>query len=170
MKMRYKGVTNASCCAQSAGWPCLLIHMAPAAAGAMWMSKHGQPALWAQQLAFVTPLYLIFIAYPLVLGQRVGSTRGPYLAAVLASVGYFFQARIILQGAGYGNIIGALPVAEAVLMSLVLVQLVRLERTRGTTTRTPEELGRLALVAGATLGFITVAIPLQLERNWITIG
>ena len=141
-----------------------------AAAGAVWMSQHGQPALWAQQLAFVTPLYLIFIAYPLVLGQRVGSTRGPYLAAVLASVAYFFQARIILQAAGYGNIIGALPVAEAVLMSLVLVQLVRLERTRGTTIRTPEELGRLALVAGATLGFITVAIPLQLERNWITIG
>ena len=30
--------------------------------------------------------------------------------------------------------------------------------------------GRLALVAGTALGFITVAIPLQLEKWWITIG
>jgi uncharacterized membrane protein len=31
-------------------------------------------------------------------------------------------------------------------------------------------LGRLALVAGAGLAFVTVAIPLQLEKEWITIG
>jgi uncharacterized membrane protein len=31
-------------------------------------------------------------------------------------------------------------------------------------------LGRLALVAGTTLAFVTVAIPLQLHRQWITIG
>ncbi len=30
--------------------------------------------------------------------------------------------------------------------------------------------GRLALVAGAVLAFVTVAIPLQLEKQWITIG
>jgi uncharacterized membrane protein len=29
---------------------------------------------------------------------------------------------------------------------------------------------RLALIAGAALGFVTLAIPLQLDRNWITIG
>jgi uncharacterized membrane protein len=33
--------------------------------------------------------------------------------------------------------------------------------------RTP---GRLAMVAGTVLAFITVAIPLQLEKQWITIG
>jgi uncharacterized membrane protein len=32
------------------------------------------------------------------------------------------------------------------------------------------DLGRLALVAGAALGFVTVAIPLQLHHQWITIG
>ena len=30
--------------------------------------------------------------------------------------------------------------------------------------------GRLALVAGAALAFLTVAIPLQLDEQWITIG
>jgi len=32
------------------------------------------------------------------------------------------------------------------------------------------DLGRLALVAGSALAFVTVAIPLQLEHQWITIG
>ena len=32
------------------------------------------------------------------------------------------------------------------------------------------DLGRLALVAGAALAFLTVAIPLQLRQQWITIG
>lgn len=31
-------------------------------------------------------------------------------------------------------------------------------------------MGRLALIAGMALAFVTVAIPLQLERQWITIG
>jgi uncharacterized membrane protein len=32
------------------------------------------------------------------------------------------------------------------------------------------DLGRLALVAGAALAFLTIAIPLQLRHQWITIG
>jgi len=32
------------------------------------------------------------------------------------------------------------------------------------------QLGRLALIAGAVLAFITVAIPLQLSNEWVTLG
>ena len=141
-----------------------------AAAGFLWQFNHPEPAFWSRQLAFATPIYFAFVAYPLLLGRRVGVARAPHVAAVLASAAFFFQAQSSLRAGGYGNVIGALPVVEAALLSMVLVQLVRLERARGTATRTAEELGRLALVAAATLGFITVAIPLQLERNWITIG
>src|SRR5690242_11082526 len=81
---------------------------------------------------------------------------------------YFFQARTSIYAGGYGSVIGALPVIEAALLALVLASLVRLER-RG-VPRTPAEVARLALIAGAALGFVTLAIPLQLERNWITIG
>ena len=49
-------------------------------------------------------------------------------------------------------------------MAILLRQLLRIEPAG------QRDLGRLALVAGATLAFITVAIPLQLERQWITIG
>ena len=49
-------------------------------------------------------------------------------------------------------------------MALLLRQLLRMEQP-GARDR-----GRLALVAGTTLAFVTVAIPLQLHRQWITIG
>jgi uncharacterized membrane protein len=60
--------------------------------------------------------------------------------------------------------VGIVPVVEGMLMALVLRELLHLE---------PEgrrDLGRLALVAGAALAFATVAIPMQLRQQWITIG
>jgi hypothetical protein len=146
-----------------------LVAVIPASgAGFLWMSSHGAPALWQPQLAFTTPIYLAFVAYPLILGRRAGSARAPYMATVVASVFYFFQARTSIDAGGYGAVIGALPVVEAGFLALVLAHLIRLERQG--EPRTSAEIARLALIAGAALGFITVAIPLQLERNWITIG
>ena len=66
--------------------------------------------------------------------------------------------------AGWENVIGILPVAQAVLMGSLLLRLLGIE------PRGARSLGRLALVAGAALAFVTVAIPLQLEKEWITIG
>ena len=130
------------------------------------MSRH--VGAWQSQLAFTTPIYLAFVAYPLILGRRAGAARIPYLATVAASVLYFFQARTSIDAGGYGSVIGALPVVEAAFLALVLAHLIRLERSG--EPRTPAEIARLALIAGAALGFVTLAIPLQLERNWITIG
>jgi hypothetical protein len=146
----------------------LLAVLPASGAGFLWMNGHVGHALWQSQLAFTTPLYLAFVAYPLILGRRAGAARAPYLATVVASVLYFFQARASIEAGGYGSIIGALPVVEAGFLALVLAHLIRLERQG--EPRTPAEIARLALIAGAALGFITVAIPLQLERNWITIG
>ena len=146
-----------------------LLAVLPAAmAGFLWMAQRTQTGLWLSQLAFTTPIYLAFVAYPLILGRRAGSARAPHLATVVASALYFFQARASIYAGGYGSMIGALPVIEAALLALVLAGLIRLER-RG-EPRTAAELTRVALIAGAALGFITLAIPLQLERNWITIG
>jgi uncharacterized membrane protein len=55
-------------------------------------------------------------------------------------------------------------VLQAALLGVVLAGLLRIEPADGRT------LGRLALVAGAVLAFVTVAIPLQFDRQWITIG
>jgi uncharacterized membrane protein len=60
--------------------------------------------------------------------------------------------------------IGVLPVGQALLMLVLLVRLLRLEPPA------ERDLRRLATVAAAALAFITAAIPLQLEKQWITIG
>ena len=49
-------------------------------------------------------------------------------------------------------------------MAVLLRQLLKIEPSGA------RDLGRLALVAATALGFATVAIPLQLNRHWITIG
>jgi uncharacterized membrane protein len=76
----------------------------------------------------------------------------------------FFAGRAALNAGGLSWMVGALPVVEGVVMAVLLRQLLRMEPAG------ERDLGRLALVAGAALAFATVAIPLQLEKQWITIG
>ena len=76
----------------------------------------------------------------------------------------FFAARQALEAGGYGSIVGIVPVVEALVMAWLLRSLLRAESPN------ERDLGRLALVAGTALAFVTVAIPLQLQHQWITIG
>ena len=137
---------------------------AVALAMAVWRGAHSDAAAWRQELTLAATAYVAFLSYPLLLGRRAGSSCAPYLAGVLAGVAFFFFGRDAVLAGGYGDYIGALPVAEALLTGLLLLRLLRIEPAG------ERVLGRLALVAGATMGFVTVAIPLQLEKNWITIG
>ncbi len=148
------------------GWHALaVVAVAPAAAAvSIWQWSNPGAEFWREQLLFATPVYLAFVCYPLLLGRRAGRAQGPYLAAVLASVAFFFQARHALMIAGFESVIGALPAMQAIVTSLLLVRLQGMEPPGERT------LGRLALVAGTALAFVTVAIPLQLEKEWITVG
>src|SRR5581483_5876525 len=118
----------------------------------------------AQDLTFAGIVYALFLAYPLLLGQRAKASLYPYLAPVLASAMFFACARESLVQAGFKPYIGALPLFQAALLLVLLVRLLQLERDL------ERMLSRLALVAGSALAFITIAIPLQLDKEWITIG
>ncbi len=130
----------------------------------LWQAGHTGRAFWSECLLLASPIYILFLAYPLILGRRAGRLLEPYLAAVLASAAFFLVARRSLLDGGWEAIIGILPVAQASLAVLHLRQLLRLEPPGARMA------GRLALVAGTVLAFVTVAIPLQLEKEWITIG
>jgi uncharacterized membrane protein len=129
-----------------------------------WQATHAGADGWLDVLILATPIYLVFVAYPLALGKRVERQLWPHLAVVLASASFFHVARLSIMAAGYGDFIGALPLLQAALLGVVLAGLLRIEPPEGRT------LGRLALVAGAVLAFITVAIPLQLDKQWMTIA
>ncbi len=119
---------------------------------------------WMHLLVLAFAMYAVFTAYPIVVGGQARKDRDPYLAAVLASVMFFFAARAALVAGGFNWMIGALPVFEGAVMALLLRQLLHIE------TAGERDLGRLALIAGSALAFVTVAIPLQLKQQWITIG
>jgi uncharacterized membrane protein len=129
-----------------------------------WQTDHPGPAGWKGAMVLAAALYAVFVAYPFVLHRRARSSRDPYFTTVLGSVFFFFAARSALLAGGLQAYIGIIPVTEGVVMALVLRELLRVQP--------PDErdLGRLAVVAAASLSFATVAIPLQLNNQWITIG
>ena len=138
--------------------------MASALVVMVWSIRHFAPENWSQEFLFAGAIHLLYLLFPLLLKSDLKKSIEPHLAAVLSSAVFFLFARHSLSAGGFENIIGLLPVAQAGLMGFLLWKLLKLEP--------PEEraLGRLAMVAGAVLAFVTVAIPLQLEKEWITIG
>src|SRR5262249_34279032 len=130
----------------------------------VWSNQHFKSENWMEEFFFAFSVYSIFLAYPVLMGRRARTLLEPYLAAVVASATFFFFARHSLLAGGFDYAIGLLPVTQAALMAGLLWTLLHLEAPGERRT------GRLALVAGAVLAFVTVAIPLQLEKQWITIG
>jgi hypothetical protein len=118
----------------------------------------------AALLLVAAPLYAMHLVHPLLADERDAVGRHPWIAAVAASAAFFLAARPALATLGWGGAIGALPVLQAALLVPHVL------RTRRQPVRTESDLGNLALAAGAVLGFITVAIPLQLDKEWITLG
>jgi uncharacterized membrane protein len=117
-----------------------------------------------QELALASSVYAPLVLYPILIGERARRSMQPYIAAIAMSVSFFFLARHAIVHAGLEDFIGALPLLQAALLGVLVKTLLRIEP--------PGErlLSRLALTAGAALAFVTVAIPLQLDKEWITIA
>jgi len=115
-------------------------------------------------LIFAAAIYAPFALFPFVLGSRASERRDPYLAALVAAAWCFLIARRGMGLAELDWMVGIVPVLIGAVTTLHLSQLLRIQPAG------QRDLGRLALVAGAALAFLTVAIPLQLRHQWITIG
>ena len=115
-------------------------------------------------LLFAAAIYAPFALYPFALGSRAREQRDPYFAALVAAAWCFLIARRGMALADLDWMVGIVPVLIGAVTTLHLSQLLRIQPAG------QRDLGRLALVAGAALAFLTVAIPLQLRQQWITIG
>jgi hypothetical protein len=148
-------------------WPAVApAAVVPAALAAFaWRAtQHPEPAAWASLLTLASAMYAVFAAYPFILGRRARESRDPFLTAIGGSAFFFFAARAALRQGALLQYAGAVPILEAAVMALALRQLLRLQPAG------QRDLGRLALVAATTLALVTVAIPVQLSHQWITIG
>ena len=113
-----------------------------------------------------------FLVLPFVVSRATGIWQGrsaPWLAAAFAAPAFFpvmHRAFVAAWGKAW---IGVLPVVLAVVSVAALAAARRQfadPRTGGARLR----LRHLAAFAAVALGFVTVAIPLQLDRQWITVG
>jgi hypothetical protein len=129
-----------------------------------WQGARDLSLEWSRLLALTSALYAIFVTYPFIVGRRLRESRDPYLAAVLASAMAFFGARAAFVAGDLQWMIGVVPVVQGAVLAVLLRSLLELEAAG------QRDLGRIALVAGSALAFVTVAIPLQLRQQWITIG
>lgn len=105
--------------------------------------------------------------------------RGPYLASALAGPALFLPILTLVTDAVGKRAIGLLPLGFALLavLGLAVVQrLALLPLDPASAAGFPEEvrrrrsLGNQALFAACALGFVAVAIPLQLDRQWIIVA
>jgi len=129
-----------------------------------WQFGHDLTAEWRQLVALAGALYTVFCVYALVAGPRQRESREPWLVALGATVMAFFAGRQAFEAGELQSIIGIVPVVLGLVTVVLLRRLLRLEQAG------ERDLTRLALVAGTALGLVTVAIPLQLHHQWITIG
>jgi len=115
------------------------------------------PSAWGQYsnwtfLAIAAVPYLLFVAYPLLLGARAGASIAPYTAAALAS--------LVLLIAAWPDYAGVVALIEAAVMLLLL-------RT-ARTLQPPEP--RVTLAATAALALFNIALPRLLPGGWVVVA
>lgn len=108
---------------------------------------------------------VFFLAWPLLHYRTFQREPLAMYASALAAPGWFFSLRSAWEGAWGNAAIGLLPV---LLAAATLTGFAHVQRTLDAAT--PDRKNTLALFAAVVLGFVSVAIPLQLDEQWITLG
>jgi len=162
--------------ALAAGWPGL-VPVAAAASVAFNMAWHTQQFTRATASTSVTAYaiaYLAFLVLPFAATRRLAPswrTRpGPWLASALvgpASFWLFYDGWVQLWGKAW---VGVVPVVMAAVSVAALYGVSRHFQVSPDEGDARRRLNYLALFAAIALGFVATAVPLQLDRQWITIG
>jgi hypothetical protein len=107
---------------------------------------------------------VLFTFWPFLAGTKFLSDRWTIYAAALAGPAWFFGMREVYERLFGDATIGILPVALGAL-SLAAVQ-----RARKMAGASDTVMRALVWFAAVALSFVALAIPLQLDKEWITIG
>ncbi|MBX3744633.1 MAG: DUF2339 domain-containing protein [Verrucomicrobiae bacterium] len=97
--------------------------------------------------------------------RTMETLRWPWVAVALAGLPQFHLVYRLIERYWPNEIMGLIPLAFAVPPALALAGLVR-----SRNQQSPWHLERLAWMGGATLAFVTLAFPIQFERQWLTLG
>jgi uncharacterized membrane protein len=158
------------------GWAWLVPGAAVAALvfNAAWHVRDVSEAQATTGVTAYIVTYLIFLAWPFGAARWLSpwwrTHPAPWLASALvgpAIFPLFYDAWRTLVGPA---VVGVVPVVMAALTVTALYGVSRNFEASVDANEAKRRLNYLALFAAITLGFIATAVPLQLERQWITIG
>lgn len=150
--------------------------VAVAAYAFFWQAAYFQPGDLGVVLPFYAGFVLAFAALPFALSPErapaLARRATPWVTAALTGAAMFVPLHAAVTR-GWGKAwIGLLPLALGALALLGLRGVVARfppQKTRGRGDN-ERRLDLLALFAAVALGFVALAIPLQLERQWITVA
>ncbi len=143
-----------------------------------WQRDHFQRVDFPTVMPLYAVFYLWFLLIPLGLllfVPRLRARRSLFFSAGLAGPLFFYPLyKAWLSGLG-DTVIGALPVVMATLSVAGLAIVQALPRPGVTPKLSAEQLaerhlGHRALFAAVGIGFIALAIPLQLQKQWIGVA
>lgn len=145
--------------------------LAAAALCTLWHAEH----FYLPDLPAVLPFYAGFYLYFLVLPLPVPAAarwdrQWPWLAAGLSGPCFFLPLYLAMVARFGKGLIGALPVALSALSVLGLAAVQRRFPRSQEPWAARQRLRNQALFAAVALSFVGLAVPLQLDRQWITIG
>lgn len=108
---------------------------------------------------------LVFALWPLAAGPRYRAHASAWRAAALPGLALFLPMRVAWLRTFGDDYLGALAVA----LAAVALAAAFLARSHGPSDR-DERRSSIVWLAAATATFVTLAIPLQLGNEWLTIG
>ena len=117
------------------------------------------PLLW--YLGF----YALFTAFPLVFQKLFAARQLPWIASASAGLGTFGLVYRVVGQTWPNEMMGLLPIAFAIAPLLCLIFVLKQHGADN-----PARLTQLAWFGGVALFFITLIFPIQVEKQWITLG
>jgi len=130
-----------------------------------WHVRHFDASEPWRALTWYGLFWIAFLVYPFVTGGLREHARLPWIAAAASGPLHFLPVHdAVTRALGDANIglLAALFAAVHLVALLVVARRPLADRE--------SRLSRLAWLGGATLLFVTLVVPLQLDREWVTIG
>jgi len=127
-----------------------------------WYDEHYHPEKLAAAVGFQAALFALLLLYALathVLRRRRANVED--LLRMALSAALFFAAVYALLDPQYHVWMGSLALGVAIVCTALAWLMLYCQ---------PEDQRQLLVTVGLALGFIAVAIPLQAEANWISLG
>ena len=130
-----------------------------------WHIQHFDPTHAMVPLIWYLGFYTVFSIFPFIFHRKFAGKTVPWAAAALAGPLHFYLVYQLIRSAYPSVIPGLVPAAFAVPSLLGLFVLLK-----HTPLTNAARNAQLALFGGAALFFITLIFPIQLDRQWITVG